>query len=204
MRAWYERTFGAPERDSLMAESRYNIAPTQPIVVATGQAGEGEGLQAEIATWGFHGPGGKPVFNARVETAPTSPMWAPRWGKDHCLVPASGFYEWTGSGAAKTPFWIHRADDAPLLFAGLIGGPPDAPRASILTCAPNEFMEGLHTRMPIVIEPDHAEDWVHRRGDWEQLASTPAEVLTGYAVDKAVGDSHSQGPQLIEPVKAWF
>ncbi len=205
MRAWYERTIGSVPQEGLAVESRYNIAPTQPIVVATADgAGGGARLQVEVAKWGFPGPGGKPVFNARIESAQTSPMWASHWGRDHCVIPATGFYEWTGSGAAKTPFWITRTDESPLLFAGLVGGSPAAPVASILTCLPNQFMAGLHNRMPVVLEPEEASRWLTRSDGWEDLARPAKEVLDGHAVDKAVGDSHAQGPMLIEPLKAWF
>jgi putative SOS response-associated peptidase YedK len=35
------------------------------------------------------------------------------------VIPADGFYEWTGPKHARQPFWIHRRDGELLLFAGL-------------------------------------------------------------------------------------
>ncbi|MCH8160630.1 MAG: SOS response-associated peptidase family protein, partial [Chloroflexi bacterium] len=39
--------------------------------------------------------------------------------KRRCIVPAYGFYEWTGPEAARQPLWFHRPDGGLLLFAGL-------------------------------------------------------------------------------------
>lgn len=224
LRAWFREAVAQSDEDAwaLAHEDRYNIAPTDPVVAVV--AGPG-GARARVAGWGFPGPSG-PVFNARAEAA-RSPMWAPHWGRRHAVVPASGFFEWTGSGAGRTPFYVTRHDGRPLLFAALLGGPPDRPAGeagaphplrtdggsappscwvSILTCAPNRFMARLHDRMPVVLEPDAVEAWLRPGPDraWEALAGTAPEVLGGHAVGKAVGDVRAQGPRLIEPVRAWF
>lgn len=202
LRAWFRETVRdvKPDAVPLVERDRFNIAPTDPVVTVTAGA---DGPRAEAASWGFPGPSG-PVFNARAETAATSPVWAPHWGRHHTVVPASGFYEWTGGGAARTPFYVHRSDDAPLLFAALAGGPPDAPVVSILTCAPNRFMAGLHDRMPVVLEPADVEPWLRAAPGWEALVRPAPEVLAGHAVDKRVGDVRTEGPGLVEPVRAWF
>ncbi len=201
VRAWYEQHFGPPDPNHLAAQDRYNVAPTDPVVAVTARDAD---VGVEVATWGFPGPGGKSVFNARVEAAATRPLWAPHWGRDHAVVPVAGFYEWTGRGAARTPFFIRRTDDAPLLLAGLVGGPPDAPTVALLTCPPNRFMASLHDRMPVVLEPGDVEAWLHRERGWEALARPAPEVLDGYAVGKEVGDSRAEGPGLVAPVRAWF
>lgn len=202
LRTWHEARFGTPAPGSLAARDRYNIAPTDPVVAIT--APEGQATVSQAA-WGFSGPHG-PVFNARIESMPTSPLWAPHWGHHHAVVPATGFYEWTGSGVARTPYHITRTDDEPLLFAALVGGPPDALVVAILTCPPNDFMTRLHDRMPVVLEPHEVDTWLQPKEGtrWERLAATPGEVLDGHPVGKAVGDVHADGPALIEPVRAWF
>lgn len=202
LRAWFRETVAdaGPEVAPLVERDRFNIAPTDLVVAVTAGA---DGPRAEASSWGFPGPSG-PVFNARAETAAASPLWAPHWGRHNAVVPASGFYEWTGGGAARTPFYVHRTDGAPLVLAALVGGPPDAPVASILTCAPNRFMAGLHDRMPVVLEPEDAATWLRAAPGWEALARPAAEVLEGHAVDRRVGDPRAEGPGLVEPVRAWF
>lgn len=203
LRAWFREAVRDVDDDAeaLVLRDRFNVAPTDPVVAVTASAG---GPRASVASWGFPGPSGA-AFNARAETAAGSPMWAPHWGRRHAVVPASGFYEWTGGGAARTPFFVERSDDAPLLLAALAGGPPDAPMVSLLTCAPNRFMAGLHDRMPVVLEPEDVEAWLRpEQGGWERLARPAPEVLRGHAVDRRVGDVRAEGPDLVEPVRAWF
>jgi hypothetical protein len=36
-----------------------------------------------------------------------------------CIIPASGFYEWTGKAGSKTPHYFSAPSGAPLAFAGL-------------------------------------------------------------------------------------
>lgn len=202
LRAWFREAVQETTDDAaaLAAGDRYNVAPTDPLVVVTAQ---GSALRAGVATWGFPGPAG-PAFNARAETAADSPLWSPHWGRHHAVVPASGFYEWAGGGAGRRPFYVHRTDDAPLLLAALAGGPPGAPVVSLLTCAPNRFMARLHDRMPVVLEPDAARTWLRAGPGWEDLVRPAPEVLDGHAVGKEVGDVRAEGPGLIAPVRAWF
>ena len=77
--------------------------------------------QLEPAIWGFapSAPGRPPLFNARAETAPIKDSFRGAFVNGRCVVPADGFYEWAGSGDARRPFWLHRADGKLLLFAGL-------------------------------------------------------------------------------------
>jgi putative SOS response-associated peptidase YedK len=59
------------------------------------------------------------LINAKAETVESRPSFAEAFAQRRCLIPASGFYEWTGPSDARQPFWIHRRDGDPLLFADL-------------------------------------------------------------------------------------
>jgi putative SOS response-associated peptidase YedK len=59
------------------------------------------------------------TFNARIESAATKPTFRQVLGRRHCLVPASGYYEWVGRWRAKQPWYIRPANDPLMFFAGL-------------------------------------------------------------------------------------
>ena len=100
--------------------STWNLAPSQ---MSWAFLSGGEKILVAVLKWGFmpswaKEKAAKPV-NAKVETAEASPYFRKAWKMGRCLIPADGFYEWTLESGIKQPWFIHRSDGAPLLFAGL-------------------------------------------------------------------------------------
>jgi putative SOS response-associated peptidase YedK len=62
---------------------------------------------------------GYKLINARSETAPDKPSFRSAFKHRRCLLPAAGFFEWTGKAGKKQPYFITRTDSKPLVFAGL-------------------------------------------------------------------------------------
>jgi putative SOS response-associated peptidase YedK len=65
-------------------------------------------------------------------------------------------------------------------------------------------MEGLHDRMPVVLEADRVDDWidpdlVDDRALASLLVAAPAGTLAHHAVDRRVGSIRNDGPDLVEP-----
>ena len=119
-----------------------------------------------VPSWSKDSKIGYRTINARSETAATKPAFRSAYRKRRCLVPASWFYEWRKEGKEKTPFRIQRTDGAPLVMAGLFeswrGSATEAPRTTftILTTAANEDMEGLHDRMPCLLNREDHDRWL--------------------------------------------
>lgn len=147
---------------------RYNVAPTQlhPIFLA-----DGENIAAQPARWGLVNSWARDArraahqINARAETVAESRAYARPFKRQRCLVPADGWYEWSGPRQQRQPHWIHRADREAFVFAGLydIWYPePDRPAATftILTKAASDALAGIHARMPVVLPPDRQEAWL--------------------------------------------
>ncbi len=126
--------------------ARYNIAPTQPIpVVCVDREGA---RRFRLMRWGLlpsfvKDPKKFPtLINARSEEVLDKPSFrnAMRWRR--CLIPADGFYEWTGPKGKRRPFLLKPKAPKLLAFAGLYerwrdgeGGEVDT--VTILTCPAN-------------------------------------------------------------------
>jgi len=199
--------------------ARFNIAPTQQVVIVRQRAEERE---LACARWGLVPPWasdlsvGSRMINARSETAAGKPAFRDSVRHRRCLVPADGFYEWRKSAKAKRPMAIRRADRAPLAMAGLWERWED-PSATgttentietctVLTCAPNELMASIHDRMPVILEPEAWGRWLDPGlTDADQIAPLMAPaaegVLEAYPVSTRVNSPTNQGPGLIEPVE---
>ena len=202
---------------------RWNAAPTDrlPVVRRNPETGE---HALDLLRWGLVPrwakdlSGGAKCINARSETAATSRMFADSFAKRRCLLPADAFYEWQKDGpnlekGAKIPWAIGRADDSPLVFAGLWEGwrdPADGTIVrsySILTTAANDVLRPVHDRMPVILAPASWGLWL---GDEPaaperlQALLVPAanEAVRRWRVGPRVGSVRNDDAQLLEPVEA--
>lgn len=111
---------GAPKN----LRPRYNIAPTTIDVVRLGEAGR-EIVSMRwglVPIWWKKGLTDVPAtFNARAETVAAKPMFRTAFKKHRCLIPASGFYEWTGDKGDKVPHLFTAGDGSPVLAFGTTG-----------------------------------------------------------------------------------
>ena len=104
-------------------QPRYNVAPTTMIEVIKPTPAGHELVQMR---WGFAPSWWKKplrelpaTFNARAETIAEKPMFRSAFASRRCIIPASGFYEWTGATGARRPHYFTARDGRPLAFAGL-------------------------------------------------------------------------------------
>ena len=193
----------------LKLPSKANIAPTEAVPLVR----EGEfGRELSAAHWWLT-PSWAPsvdqkysMFNARSETIATSNTFRGSFRHKRCLIPVSGFYEWTGQKGSKTPFAIGLRNRRWFCFAGLwdratIDG-SEIDSFTILTTEPNDLMAGLHTRMPVILDPQDYERWLDTSSrDVEDLYEPfPTDAMHAWAVAPAVGNVRNQGPELIEEV----
>ncbi len=101
------------------------------------------------------------TFNARAETVDQKPMFREAFKRRRCIVPASGFYEWTGEKGEKVPHLFTAAGGSPVLaFAGLwekwhdAATGEDVISATIVVSGASEWMQPYHDRMPVLLTPD--------------------------------------------------
>jgi putative SOS response-associated peptidase YedK len=196
----------------LAAAPRFNIAPSQQVPIVR-QRPDGT-REALTARWGLipHwvkdlGSFKASLFNARAESAADKPSFRDAMRRGRCVLPASGFYEWTGGGSTKQPYHVIRRDGRPMALAGLwsVWSRGDAPLLSctILTTRPNQVMRPLHDRMPVILAPDELDRWLDPGSDDPErledlLGPYDDDALEAYAVSRAVGNPAVDRPDLIE------
>jgi putative SOS response-associated peptidase YedK len=139
--------------------------------------GQGEeGIKPVIMRWGFPSPAGKSavVFNARSEDIETKPMFSRAIRTRRCVVPASGFYEFSGVKGSKIRHIFTLPSESTLYLAACYSSYPaqegdnlSENRFVILTTGANMYVEQIHHRMPVVLLPEELELWL--RGDYKKL-----------------------------------
>jgi putative SOS response-associated peptidase YedK len=155
------------------------------------------------------------LFNARGETVAEKPSFRSAFAKRPCVIPVDGFYEWDHRpGHQKQPHYFTRTDGQPLLLAGLYehwhdpSTPDDVPAlqtCTVITTTPNDDIEELHDRMPVILATLDVETWLnvsdHDPDERAQLLRpAPRGTLSHHGVDAAVGSIRNDGPNLIDPV----
>ncbi len=119
-----------------------------------------------VPSWAKEVAPGKPLINARSETALEKPSFRNAIRRRRCLIPADGFYEWEGDvPGKKRPYFIHRPDDGLMAFAGIwehwLGADgSELETAAIITTSANALVATIHDRSPVIIHPQDFEAWL--------------------------------------------
>jgi len=205
--------FGLGEGTSL--SPRYNITPAQAVAVVRIPA---EGADRELAllrwglvpSWAKDPSVGYRMINARAETAAEKPAFRSAIRRRRCLVPADGFYEWKRTGGSKQPYYVRMRDGATFAFAGIWEfwkgeGGDTIESCALLTTGPNELLEPIHDRMPVIIPSRGYDIWLSPMvQDPSALTSFfapyPAGEMTAYPVRTLVNNPKMDEPALIEPL----
>ncbi len=176
-------------------DSRYNLAPTDPVVVVGAQC-------ARMLRWGIDGRRGG-LFNLRAETALERPFYHGLLLRHRVVMPVSNFYEWRRRGAVRTPFAVARADDRLLNLAALAGHFDGGEAVTVLTTTPNSDLAPLHDRMPVVLSDDDAATWVLEDLSMAQVADLLKPCPDGWLVVRPasplVNSVKNEGPALLDP-----
>lgn len=209
--------FGVELEDMPWFAPSYNVAPqsVQPILRLNRDSGQREFAQLRwglVPFWAKDAKFGYTTINARAEEVLNKPAYREAMKKRRCLVPADAFYEWQRiDKKTKYPFAFALKSGEPYSLAGLWerwqpreGVPLDT--FTILTTDPNELMEPVHNRMPVILEPRDYDRWLDS-GDPAQppvdlLRPFPAEQMRAWPISDRVGNVRNNDPQLLEESRA--
>lgn len=135
-------------------------------------------LSPEAVIWGFPNFRNKGVIiNARAETVPEKPMFRNCLAARRCIIPSTGFYEWSHDGK-KTKYQFNLPGASALYMAGLYNEFQGESRFVILTTAANPSMADVHNRMPVVLDWVGIEHWLGtERTALELLSEVPPELI---------------------------
>lgn len=194
---------------------RYNIAPSQPVAVVA----DGKTRAVDFMRWGLVPSWAKDIsignrlINARAETVMEKPSFRNAFARRRCLILADGFYEWQKKDkkGPSVPYYFHLEDKKPFAFAGLWefwkSPEGDALKScTIITTDANEVVAPVHDRMPVILNPTTAWQWLED-APGEALAGMlrpyPAGEMGAYVVSRMVNDPGKDGPALVNPVTGW-
>ncbi len=153
-------------------EPRDDIWPTE---VAPVIRRHGEGVELAQLRWGFPPSRAKapPVINLRSEGR--------RFSQGRCLVPASHFFEFTGTKSPKSKWRFTKTGEGWFCFAGLWRPEQGNVQESftLLTTEPGPDVAPIHNRQVVVLERIDWQSWLDlTRPESEMLRSLPAGGLT--------------------------
>ena len=202
--------FEAAPANDLPDIPNYNVCPTVQVHTVTSDDGV---RRLRPMRWGFlphwykTPTDGPLLINARSETIAQKPAFRSAARERRCLIPATGFYEWTkDADGNRLPWYIHPARQEILAFAGVwqVWSKGDEPvvTCAIVTTGANDAMSKIHHRMPVILKP---EDWPLWLGEAGKGAATlmqaaPEDALEFHRVDPAVNSNRARGEALIAPI----
>jgi len=205
--------FGAPlPPASATYNPRFNIAPTQPVIVVgdDGKRYIKQMLWGLIPSWAKDPGIGNRMINARVETLAEKPAFRAALKKRRCIIPADGFYEWQKLGKVKQPVRIVLKNREPFGFAGLWEHWQSPEGEEVLSCTivtteANELLKAVHDRMPVILTRDAEALWLDpKTQDAEKLLPLlrqyPADEMEFYRVSREVNSPAVDKPSNIVPL----
>jgi putative SOS response-associated peptidase YedK len=202
--------FGIRVRTAIYKAS-YNCTPSQNLAVIANDAPD----TLKFFRWGLipywtkniagtgHGP--SLLINARAETLVEKPSFKNAFRNRRCLVPATGFYEWEKKGRdmpwhvptdtprhVPTPFHFGMKNGDAFCFAGLWDKwvSPDQTvihSFTIITTGPNELVEPIHNRMPVILHREDELRWIEPNPNpslIELLKPFPADLMIARPAEK--------------------
>lgn len=189
---------------------RYNIAPTQDILVAVEHDNQRKPVLMRwglIPSWSKDKSWAARMINARQETLSTKPSFRNLVNRRRCLILADGFYEWQVVNGEKWPMYITLPDSELFAMAGLWDTWLDPTNqqtvvsCTIVTRAACPSLRQIHDRMPVILSPGDEELWISHtsltQADVDQIASRVPDKFEYYKVSKLVNSPRNDTPECI-------
>lgn len=154
-------------------QGRPNFEPRDQVTIgdtASVVTGDGDGADLVSLPFAWKGPGGRPIFNFRSEGRRFD-------GVTRCLVPVSGFYEFTDPqpGQKRKTRWLFTPASGDWFWlAGIVRDNAFA----LLTTEPGPDIRPYHSRQVVILSPERGVDWLNlTRPEAHLFGTLPAGSL---------------------------
>ena len=192
----------------------YNVAPSQSVLAIINNGNQN---RMGFLRWGLIPPWAKDMsigykmINARSETLSEKPSFRNAFQKKRCLIVADSFYEWKRIDSKnKIPMRIKLKSNDLFAMAGLWEtwkSPEGKPvySCSVITTHPNELVQDIHDRMPVILKPEDEKYWLNPSiKDTSKLNHLlrPLEqgLMEAYEVSPLVNSPKNNSIELIQKI----
>lgn len=148
-----------------MLIERLNVRPTENVLSISIRD---QSRQPEMLKWGVAFAASERngvkvparlIVNARDDKLADSRLWRPMFDTGRVLIPATGFYEWSGPKGARQ---AHAFEPEETFALGGISrlAKDGTTEAVVVTTTPNAQVEPVHNRMPVMLGVDDFDAWL--------------------------------------------
>ena len=202
-------------------DRRFNVLPGTRVPVLRGDRGNLFLMQARwgfIPRWWSQKKPPDNCYTARVEDAAAKPMWRDSYRTERCLIPADGWYEWSGvervdakTGEVRSlrqPHFVFRPE-GPVCFGGLMSlwkleGQLPVINCAILTREAPAPLREIHPRIPLVLPPAAFRSWLNptlrSAGELAALIGGSVDQFSHYPVSPALTGASHDDVDFVKPM----
>jgi putative SOS response-associated peptidase YedK len=206
-----EEYFSLTDPVAVAPQPRFNLTPGQAVAVVREHDGRRrlDALQwGLVPFWAKDAAIGRRLINARLDGVAAKPAFREAWQRRRCLIPASGFYEWSEPRQGrKRPYFIRSGAEPLLALAGLWERwrAPSGEKLEtcvIVTTDANTELVRIHDRMPLLIPRGAQALWLDPQSSVEDVLKLAAQppALEIHPVGFGVNDPRNDDETLIAPV----
>jgi putative SOS response-associated peptidase YedK len=198
-------------RDVPPATPRYNIAPGQQTwLISMDNNASPNTAFGRMARWGFQKRWSSSnrdlLINARSEKVLDTPTFSESFKQRRCVIPADGFYEWRNIRTDSEPFLFQRLSAELFCLAGIYEQSGDQWNFVILTTAANALVKRIHPRMPVMLTPADARDYLttaaNTPGMKHFLQGFPDRAMMSHRVSALVNRVEHDSIACMQPFEA--
>jgi putative SOS response-associated peptidase YedK len=188
-------------------KTSYNVCPSSEIMVVRLDRDKTRVARQHrwglIPHWAKDPSIGNKLANARGESLAERPAFRDAFRRSRCLVPASGFYEWQAIAGRKQPWYFAPSDAGLFGLAGITAFWNGMRTVSLITTLPNELMQPIHGRMPVIVAAADYAAWLDNDAPdlMRYVRPFPAERMTARPVSLRVNQPENDDPALVEETR---